>query len=135
VTGATRLVRDDAYEEMGAAYQCVQVSVLDAAMREHGVTDPAVRRKVAESFLFAMGDLHDQGWLRPSAESGPVYPLLCFSRRFLNTDTPVGELGEVYAPSELFAFHEYAFGNAGLLYDGDPNAQVETGSFGGEESR
>ena len=130
---ATRLVRDDAYEEMGSSYQCVQVSTLDEAMREAGIADAEVRRKVCESFLFAMGNLHDQGWLKPSADAEPVYPLLCFSKRFLNTDTPVGELGEVFAPSEMFAFHEYAFDNAALLYEGDPNAQVETGSFDGEE--
>jgi hypothetical protein len=130
---ATRLVRDNAYEEMGSSYQCLQVATLDAAMQEHGISDPAVRQKVCESFLFAMGNFHDQGWLKPSAAGDLVYPLLCFSKRFLKTDTPVSELGEVYAPSEMFAFHEYAFGNAALLYEGDPNAQVETGSFEGEE--
>ena len=36
----------------------------------------------------------------------------------MNTDTPVGELGEVYVPSQMFAFHEYAIGNAALLYEG-----------------
>jgi hypothetical protein len=129
----TQLVRDDAYEEMGSAYQCLQVATLDAAMQEHGVTDPAVRQKVCESFLFAMGNFHDQGWLKPSADTEPVYPLLCFSKQFLNTDTPITELGEVFAPSEMFAFHEYALANAALLYEGDPNAQVETGNFEGDE--
>ena len=71
---ATRLVRDDAYEEIGSAYQCLQVSALDAAMQAHGVGDAAVRQKVAESFLFAMGNLHDQGWLKPSAEAGRCTP-------------------------------------------------------------
>jgi len=129
---ATRLVRDDAYEEMGSSYQCLQVATLDAAMQEHGMTDAAVRRSVCESFLFAMGNIHDQGWLKPSANADPVYPLLCFSKRFLNTDTPVEELGEVHAPSEMFSFHEYALGNASLLYEDDPNAQVETGMFEGD---
>jgi hypothetical protein len=130
---ATRLVRDNAYEEMGSAYQCLQVAVLDAAMQEHGIGDPAVRQRVCESFLFTMGNFHDQGWLKPSEEAEPVYPLLCFSKKFLNTDTPAGQLGEVYARSTLFAFHEYASGNAALLYEGDPNAHVETGHFEGDE--
>lgn len=130
---ATRLVRDDVYEELGSSYQCLQVATLDAAMQENGIADAAVRQKVCEEFLFAMGNLHDQGWLKSSAASKPMYPLLCFSERFLNTDTPVDELGAVYVPSEMFSFHEYAFGNAGLLYEGDPNAQIETGSFGGDE--
>jgi hypothetical protein len=129
----TRLVRDDAYEEMGSSYQCLQVSTLDAALQEHGIADVAVRQKICESFLFEMGNFHDQGWLKSGAGADRVYPLLCFSKRFLNSDTPIAELGDVFAPSEMFAFHEYAFGNAGLLYEGDPNAQVETGYFEGEE--
>ncbi|WP_146575014.1 hypothetical protein [Botrimarina hoheduenensis] len=128
----TRLVRDDSYEEMGASYQCVQVATLDRSLQENGVTDPAARRSICESFLFAMGELHDQGWLKPTSDSEKVYPLLCFTRRFLNTDTPINELGDVLAPSTFFAFHEYAHGNASLLYEGDPNANVETGVFDGE---
>lgn len=123
----TRLVRDASYEEMGGSYQCVQVAILDALLRENGVTDPAVRQAICGSFLFKMGNLHDQGWLKPTAESEKVYPLLCFTKRFLNTDTPIDELGDVFAPWEFFAFHEHAFGAAALLYDGDPNSHVETG--------
>ena len=132
MTQATRLVRNDAYEEMGCAYQCLQASILDAALQENGITDAAIRQKICESFLFELGNFHDQGWLRSSAKADRVYPLLCFSKQFLNADTPVEGLGEVFVPSEMFAFHEFALGNAALLYEGDPNAQVETGYFEGE---
>ncbi|MHB1425282.1 MAG: hypothetical protein ACYC3I_19100 [Gemmataceae bacterium] len=130
---ATRLVRDDVYEEMASSYQCLQVSILDAALQENGIIDAAHRHKICESFLFVIGEFHDQGWFKPSAGADRVYPLLCFSKRFLNTDTPVGELGEIFAPFEMFAFHESAIGNAALLYEGDPNAQVETGYFTDDE--
>src|SRR5690606_5977261 len=130
---ATQLVRDDVYEEMGASYLCAQVAALDAALQEHGIADAAVRQQACGSFVFNMGNFHDQGWLRPSADAEPVYPVLCFSRRFLNTDTPVAELGTVYAPSEMFAFHEYAFGCVDSFYEGDPAARVETGSFLGDD--
>jgi hypothetical protein len=130
---AARLVRDDAYEEMGAAYQCVLTAALDDALREHGVKSAATRRKVAESFLFAVGEFHDTGWLRPAEGAAQVYPVLCFAERFLNEDTAPAELGTVYAPSPGFAFHEYAHGSAGAFFDGDPAAKVETGSVGGEE--
>src|SRR4051812_37249796 len=117
MAGRTRLVRDDDYEEMGSSYQCLQVARLDAALQEHGITDAAVRRKVSESFLFEMGNFHDEGWLKSSADADRVYPLLCFSKTFLNIDTPIDQIGEVYVPSEGFSFHEYAFGNSGLLYE------------------
>src|SRR5688572_4574838 len=54
MTKAVRLVRDDTYEEMGAAYQCVLAAALDTALRESGVKSASTRRKVAESFLFAV---------------------------------------------------------------------------------
>lgn len=130
---AARLVRDNAYEEMGASYQCVVTAALDAALREHGVRSAATRRKVAESFMFALGEFHDSGWLRPAEEATAVYPVLCFAERFLNLDTTPAELGVVYAPSPGFAFHEYAHGSVGAFYDGDPAAKVETGSFESEE--
>ena len=126
----TRLVQEDAYEEMASSYQCLQVSILDAALRENGIADPDVRRKVCESYLFSVGQFHDEGWLKTEASSEPVYPLLCFSRRPLNADHSIDHLGDVFAPSEMFAFHEYAMGNASLLYEGDPNAVVETGTGG-----
>ncbi|OWK38518.1 hypothetical protein [Fimbriiglobus ruber] len=127
-----RVVRDDAYEEMGAAYQRVLTAALDAALRESGVKSAATRRKVAESFVFALGEFHDSGWLRPAEGAAPVYPVLCFTERFLNVDTPPSALGTVYAPSPGFAFHEYAHGSVEAFHAGDPAAQIETGSFGGE---
>lgn len=131
---AARLVRDDAYDEMGTAYQCVLTAVLDAALREHGVKSAANRRKVAESVVFGLGEFHDTGWLRPSGGTNPVYPVLCFSERFLNVETAPAGPGTVYAPSPGFAFHEYAHGSVGAYYDGDPAAVVETGSYSDDVS-
>lgn len=126
----TRLVRDDAYEEMGASYQCVLVQALDEALRENGVSDASVRQKVCESFLFGVGNFHDQHWFKAADER--VFPLLCFSKTFLNVDTPVEELGVVYASSTCFAYHEYAQGAVEGYFSGDPAFQVETGAVGTE---
>lgn len=128
----TQLVRDDVYEDMASSYQCLLVSILDGVLQEHGIVEAEVRRKICEGFLFTAGDLHDEGWFKPFPDGERVYPLLCFSKRFLNVDTSIDELGVVHAPSTSFAFHEYAFGNAALLYEGDPNARVETGCVGDE---
>jgi hypothetical protein len=129
---AVRVVRDDAYEEMGAAYQCVLTAALDTALREHGIKSATTRRKVTESVVFALGEFHDTGWLRPTEGAASVYPVLCFAERFLNVDTSPAELGTLYAPSAGFAFHEYAHSSVGAFYDGELAALVETGSFDGE---
>lgn len=126
----TCLVRDDFYEEIGPAYQEFQIATLDASLREHGVSDAAVRQRICESFLFAMGNFHDQGWLKPEADSSKLYPLLCFSKLFMDVDDSCEELGEVYAPSASFAFHEYALGTAATYFEEGPNEAVETGFVG-----
>jgi hypothetical protein len=58
---------------------------------------------------------------------------LCFTEQFLNVDTEPGKLGTVYAPSQFFAFHEYAHGSVWAFYDGDTAAQIETGHFPADE--
>jgi hypothetical protein len=129
---SAKLVRDEAYDVMGAAYQCVVTVTLDEVLKRHGVKSAATRRKVAEEFLFELGDFHDTGWLRPAEGAKPVYPILSFSEQFLNLDTPPAALGTVYLPSPGFAFHEYAHGCVGAYYDGDPAARVETGTIDDE---
>ena len=129
---STRLVRDDVYEEMASAYQCLLASILDEKLREHGMAAVDSRRGICSSFLFELGVLHDQGWFQTSAGSAPVYPLLCFSQTFLNTDTPVESIGDVFAAAEFFAYEEYAFGNAASFYDGDAEARINHGCVGNE---
>ena len=123
----TKLTRDDAYEEMASTYQCIQIDMLNMALKENGVDDVATRRAVCEEFLFGMGNLHDQYWFE--AEGQRVHPLLCFSPRFLNADTDIDQLGDVYAPSEMFAFHEHAFGNNSWYFD-DNSEDASEISFG-----
>jgi hypothetical protein len=110
----------------------VLTAALDTALRECGVRSAATRRKVAEAFVFALGEFHDTGWLRTAKGAPPVYPVLCFAKCFLNLDTALAELGMVYAPSPGFVFHEYAHGCVSAFYDGDQAAQIETGSVGEE---
>ena len=132
MSNTTKLVRDDAYEEMGSAYQCLLVSMLDEVLREQGVDDANARQEICSSFLFQLGVLHDQGWFQSTDSDDPLYPLLCFTKTFMNTDVEASDLGVVYAPSKYFAFEEYAMGNAALLYENDPNANVRSGCVGDE---
>ncbi|OJW20851.1 MAG: hypothetical protein BGO49_28995 [Planctomycetales bacterium 71-10] len=125
----TKLVRDDAYEEMGAAYQCILLDRLDGVLKEHGVDDPTAREEIGRGFLAAMGNFHDQGWFKAEADGARLYPLLGFSTEFLNTDTAPDAIGDVYVPSESFSFHEYAFGCADAYFSGDPAGRIETGGF------
>lgn len=124
---SVRIVRDAEYEEMGMAYQCALIAILERSLKRSGLGPDKVKQAV-KRFVFELGDFHDQGWLKVEGER--VYPLLCFSRMFLNIDTDISELGTLYAPSTGFAAHEVAMGNVEAYFEGDERTRVETGSFG-----
>jgi hypothetical protein len=138
-----KVVRDDVYEQMGGAYQCVLAHILDTALRENGIKPKSRRQKIVELFVFTLGDFHDSGWMRPvewdnedypmpANWDGRLYPILCFSERFLNVDTSIDDLKVLYAPSAGFAYHEGAHGSVWAYFDGDPEVEVELGEVGDE---
>ena len=112
---ATRLVRDSAYEQIGPVYQLLQIDVLNESLKDNGIGDPELRRKICRDFVFGLGIFHDQHWFVAGGRT--VYPLLCFSQRFLDVDTDVGMLGDVLAPPESFAFHEHACGRVHAYFE------------------
>lgn len=122
----TRLVRDDSYEGMAAAYQALLASLLNDALKEHGVSARKVRRAICQQFLTGAGTLHDQCWF--TADGKRAYPLLCFAEEFPGGDAE--RLGTVHAPSEQFSFAEYAGGNVVWLFDEQKEsaAAIETGA-------
>ena len=121
------MVRDDEYEQMAIAYQCVLIAMLQRALKRSRL-EPEKIEQAVNRFVFELGNFHDQGWLK--AEGERVYPLLCFTRTFLNVDSGVAEVGKVNAPSPGFAFHEHAMGIVKSFLDGNDDLTVETGSFG-----
>ena len=123
----TKLVRDDEYEELGSAYQCVLIAALDEALRKNGMTAASKRKKVCRDFMISIGNLHDQGWFKPGSK--PIFPIVCFSKTFLNIDTNIDKLGTLYAPSSMFSYYEYAFSCVDAYFDNDPAGRIEVGCF------
>ena len=70
-----KVVRDDAYEQMGPAYQCVLADILEASLRENGVKSKTQRQEIVESFMFAVGEFHDTGWMRSAEWDNDLYPM------------------------------------------------------------
>ena len=125
----TRLVRDDGYEALAAAYQVLLAAALDAALRDAGVADRRTRRRVCEGFLQRAGVLHDQCWFEAGGRR--VYPLLCFSEAFANNDPDAARLGTVHGPWPAFSFAEYAVGAVAAALAA-PDGGVPSGLVGGE---
>ncbi len=125
---STRLVRDDAFEDMANTYQSVLVAALDETLANNGIGDPAIRQTICEEFAFWHGNRHDQMWIKQSGGER-IFPLLCFTKRFLNINTPVDDLGDVYAGARFFSWHEYAIGNVCAHFEQGPDG-VPTGCAG-----
>ena len=102
----TKLVREDMYLVMAAEFQTMLTAILSESLKECGITDRRRRRKICKQFGFAAGDFLDQCWFMAGKKQ--VYPLVCFSEKFLNIGDDVGQLGVVYAPSSLNSFYERA---------------------------
>jgi hypothetical protein len=126
VSDSIELVRDEEYEQFAMAYQCVLIAMLRRALKRSRLEPEKVEQAVGR-FMFELGNFHDQGCLK--AKGARLYPLLCFSRTFLNVDTQVGAIGKLNAPSPGFAFHEHAIGIVKSYFEGNKDLQVETGTF------
>jgi len=125
---STKLVRDDLFENMATMYQSLLTAALDQTLAENGIGDSAIRQKICEEFVFWHGNLHDQMWIKQSGGER-IFPLLCFTKRFLNIGTPVDELGDVFAGAQFFSWHEYALGSVAAHFEQGP-ADIEMGCVG-----
>jgi hypothetical protein len=122
-------VKDDAYEYAAAAFQAVQVSILNDALKEHGIRDAARRREICESFIFEQGDLLDQCWIK--AEGVQYFPMICFAEQFPGWVEEGEDLGKVHV-SDGFDFHEYAHGAVAYYFDDHKEGlgDIAAGSIG-----
>ena len=127
----TRLVRDDAYEEIAMMFQRVLVLEVDDALRAAGISDRRKRKKICEHFSFGLGNFFDQYWF--NVDGKRFHPLLCYSETFLNIDTDVDKLGTVYAQSPSFAYHEYSRGAVDQHFAKKPDAPLEINCVGEQE--
>jgi len=111
----TKLVKDDAYEEIAATYQCLQISYLNEALLENGIEDQSTRKAICQSFAFHYGVFNDQFWFE--ADGKRWNPILAFTTASVTPAVDVENLGKLYFRSDAFEFHEYAFGNVSWYFE------------------
>ena len=128
-----KIVRDPAYWEMGKAFAGVMAMELNDALKDCRVTDARKRKKICERFLFGMGNFLDQYWF--AVEGEKHYPLMCFTKKFMNVGMDPSDVGTVYAPSKGWEYHAAASDMTEWFFKDqkqDSNA-VRVGVFGEEE--
>ena len=102
------VVQDDVYDLMASSYQVVEMARLNEVLRRHKVP-VKTRRRICETYFFGAGVFLDCGWLKAGGKK--VFPTLCFAERPVDPVEGLGGIAKLYAPSELFAFHEYVTGD------------------------
>lgn len=122
----TKLIRDDAYEEIAATFQTIEVFELDETLKECGIDDKELRQKICHRYFFGIGNFHDQYWFK--VEDKTFHPLLCFSETFLDTNVDETKLGNVYVKSDYFEFHSYSGGTVDEHFD--ENSELPATEFG-----
>ena len=90
-----RPIRHDDYEEMAATFQCLQIKILNEVLKRHGIDEAKQRQEICGDYIFAVGEFLDQHWFEN--EGRRLHPLLCFSEKFLNSDTDPTDLGDVFS--------------------------------------
>lgn len=128
----TKLVGDEAFEDLASAYQVVLVSMLDQVLRDSGIAVKRKRRQICERFLQVHGVLHDQCWLRSGGRT--VYPLLGFAEVFQNVGMTHEQLGAVVVDKEkFFSFNESVWSVLRCYFEPDETVPpVEAGLVGQE---
>ena len=123
-----KTIRDDIHDKLVATYQSLEASILNAALKESGVADAEVRRKIIGTFLFQQGVLLDQGWFKE--EGAKHYPGVFFSSH----PHPDIDAAKITLPGPQYGtnFHDYAYGAADWALENEDGGDViETGNAEG----
>ena len=119
---------DERYEDWAATFQTVQADLVNEILKENGVEDAGLRKRICGSIVFRLGDFLDQCWFKHDGTK--VYPVLCYSDASPQDEEERGVERTLFPPTEDFDYHEYAWGTVGSYFDDlKERSDVETGSF------
>ncbi|MBM3966520.1 MAG: hypothetical protein FJ308_15870 [Planctomycetes bacterium] len=120
-----QIIQGDIHDPLTATFQTLELARLNDALKESGITDPAVRRTICETYFFHSGYFLDSGWF---ADQGRRFRAGTY---FAEVGPDGKETGAVYLPDPTVGtmYHEYAHGAAAWLFDdhGEDASEIETG--------
>jgi hypothetical protein len=96
------IISGDKHDPLTATYQTLELSRLNAALKECGVADAALRRKICETYFFDLGYFLDGCWFK---EEGDRFRPGIYFEEINENDQPTGR---VYLPDPNIGtmFHE-----------------------------
>jgi len=121
------IIKEDTYEEMAATYQCLEIARLNEVLKRHGITDVALRQQICSDYISDTGYFLDACWFKSGGKK--LYPDLCFAERSAGERGHRGEIEKLHVRSDMFDFHDYAFGDIDWYFEehNEDASEVETG--------
>ena len=120
-----KAIEGDLHDPLTATYQTLEMDRLNRTLKDCGIVDVALRRRVCEQYFFAAGYFLDDCWF--VQEGRRFRPGVYFSE----IDDKNRETGSALFPDPAIGtmFHEYAHGAAAWLFDdhGENADEIETG--------
>jgi hypothetical protein len=104
-----KIIPDESYDEMAAAFQCSQIQLLDKVLERNGI-NLELRKKINEEYANSFGVFLDQYWF--DSEVGKVYPIILFSKNHWESNS-----GDYISNSGCFSYSEYSMGNIYWYYE------------------
>lgn len=110
-----KFIQGDKHDKLSAIYQSLEVGRLDEALRENGIEDDELIRRVCETYFFKSGYFFDACWFE--IDEVRYRPGLSFEAIGLDN----GSAGRVYLADadEGTLLHEYASQSASWYFDLD----------------
>lgn len=113
---------EDLYWTLGSQLMQIMIAELNDALKSGGVTDAKARQKICSPFSFGLGNFIDQYWMEIDGQK--YYPLICFSKQFLDVSQSPKTIEPLQLPSKDFEFHGAA-GDVAVDFFGKQAEELE----------
>jgi len=123
------VVEGDKHDPLTATYQTLELARLNDALKQCGVNDAQLRRRICETYFFDSGYFLDGCWF---VEEGTRFRPGIYFAELNEEDRPTGK---VYLPDPDIGtmFHEYAHRAAAWLFEDhyEDVSEIEVGDATG----
>jgi hypothetical protein len=103
-----KIINNDSYEEMAAAFQCYQIQALYEVLKQNNISKEQATT-ICEEFTHSFGVGLDQHWIE--TEEGKVFPEIAFTKKHLDYNPD-----ELFINNGAFSFSEYSSGDLAWFF-------------------